>query len=126
MWKLPRQRSESETCDQCLDALLTSTQTERYVGIDTQMREQRIVLKDHADLALLGLDKRFWPGDLIAIYRNAPARWSLYARDGAQERRLTGPRRSQQTNNLATMHVERDLVDRSRRAEVDRQRLYSK
>ena len=80
----------------------------------------------HADLALLGLDKRVWPGDLIAIYRNTPARWSLYARDGSQERRLTGPRRSHQANNLATMHVERDLVDCSCRSEVDRQRLYSK
>src|ERR1700761_4130530 len=59
-------------------------QSEGDVLRDRQVREQRIVLKDGADIALIGRQIGYRP----PVEKDFPRRWFLKARDKAQGGRL--------------------------------------
>src|SRR5690606_37068228 len=68
---------------------------ERNVLLNGQMREQRVILEHHADVAMLRLDEASRAIDLDAGDRHPPARRALDARNDPQQRRFTRTGRSE-------------------------------
>jgi hypothetical protein len=81
------------------------------------VREQRAILEDHADPAVLRLDPRPVAGDGPAADRDTAAVRALETRDYPQERRLARAARPEQRGQLAMRDFQRRSVDRPVRAE---------
>ena len=72
-------------------------QGEGDVVVDGEMREQRIALEDHAEIAPL----RRQPGHVAAVEQHAPAAGRDEAGDAHQDRRLARAGRAEQRDELA-------------------------
>jgi hypothetical protein len=70
---------------------------ERDVLGDGEMREQRVVLEDDADVALVDGDAR----DVCAVEANPAPIGSEQAGDDAEERGLAAPRGTEERDELA-------------------------
>ena len=95
-----------------LDAL--AAQPEGDVLVDRQVREQRVVLEDRVDVALVGRQ----PGDVLALELDQPGRRLLEAADHPQGRRLAAAGRPEEAEELAVLDLEVDVVDGDRIAEL--------
>jgi hypothetical protein len=71
------------------------------------MRKERIVLKDHAEVALL----RRLRGDLLVRYDYRAGIGSLEAGDHPQQRRLAAAARPQQHEYLTLGYFEREIFE---------------
>ena len=72
------------------------------------MREERVVLEDGVDVALVGRPVR----DVVAAELDSPLVQALEAGDEPQRRRLAGSGRAEQRKELAGRDLEIDPVDR--------------
>ena len=77
------------------------------------MREERVVLEDHVDRALVGRIG----GHVATTQQDRPAGRELEAADHPQRGRLAAARRTEQREELAGADLERDAVDRPDLAE---------
>ena len=77
------------------------------VAGDVEMREERVVLEDHVDRALVGRVR----GDIPTAELDPTAGRGLEAADHAQGRRLAAARRAEQREELARLDLERHLID---------------
>src|SRR5690606_13811815 len=105
---------EGERIDRALvrfsPAHSASTQTERRVLDDAEVREQRVRLEHHPDIALVRGDAR----DIPATEHHGAAVIRLEAREHAQRRRLAAARRAEEREELAGRDVEVDTVEHPR------------
>jgi hypothetical protein len=76
------------------------------------VREERIVLEDHADAAVFRLDESTGTGNLDPRQRYPPALRPLDAGHDPQQRRFPGTGRPEQEQDLAGGDVEGDVVER--------------
>src|SRR6266540_1898742 len=83
-------------------------QRERDVVAAGHVRKERVVLEDHADVALVRRDGR----QVATVEHDAPGIGSREAGDNAERRRLPGSGRPQQRHELSWSDVEGDVVDR--------------
>ena len=90
----------------------SALQPERHVGGHGEVREERVVLEDHADTAELGLDETARPHHLEIANRNPPARGTLDAGHQAKQRGLAGARRPEQAQHLPVRDAQRHLIKR--------------
>jgi hypothetical protein len=79
--------------------------------------EERALLEDHPDPALLGLHPDAWPGDDTAAHGDRPGVRVLEARDHPQQRGLARPARPEQRDDLPALHAQARAVDRRQLAE---------
>jgi hypothetical protein len=84
-----------------------SSQAELDVRLHGQMREQRIILKNRADIALVGLQVM----NLAAIQTDLAAARLLETSDQAQCCCLPAPGRAEQRKKLAFHDAQRDAVN---------------
>ena len=94
------------------DAL--ALQAEGDVVADVEVGEERVVLEDHVDRALV----RRIGGHVAAAQEDRPAGRELEPADHPQRRRLAAARRAEQREELAAADLERDAVDRPDLAEL--------
>ena len=88
------QRAEVDQFEQFVGDLLEAgvfANAEADVFRDTQVREQRVVLKDHADPALLGRQGEAWARDHFASQRDFTFIHRLKTGDGSQCGGLAAP-----------------------------------
>ena len=78
------------------------------------MREQRVVLEHHADVALRGIEL----GDVGLIDQDPSLIRGLEARDDLQQRRLAGPAGAENGDELAGGNAEADVRERRHLAEA--------
>jgi hypothetical protein len=78
------------------------------LAADGHVREQRVVLEHHADVALV----RRHADDLAVAEQDAAGVGPGEAGQHHQQRRLAGPGRSEQRQELAALDVEADVVER--------------
>ena len=111
---------EADELERALRARAIVTRAaERDVALDGEVREERVVLEDHPDPALLGRrprcgrPRRGWPPTVTL-----PPSRPLEARDQAQQGRLAAAGGAEDGEELAGVHGERDLVDGVRQAEA--------
>ena len=89
------------------ELLASCSESEHDVLADTQVREERSVLENHADIALFGLDpralgrrRRIWTGACGAPANdNLAGRWLFEAGDRAEEGRLAATGWSKERND---------------------------
>ena len=84
-----------------------------HIVEDGHVRPEGIVLKDHADVPLIGRDRRYLPVpevDLSVI-------GLVKAADETQDRRLAATRRPQEGKELAVLDIEGDMTHRLQGAE---------
>ena len=93
------------------DAL--ALQAERDVVADVEVGEERVVLEDHVDRALVGRIG----GHVATTQQDRPAGRELEAADHPQRGRLAAARRTEQREEFAGGDLERDAVDRPDLAE---------
>ena len=86
---------------------LAHLQREGDVLSDRHVREEGVVLENHADVATVRRHRR----NRIFININFARGRDLEASQHHQRRRLAGTRRSQERNELARSDVERDVID---------------
>jgi hypothetical protein len=87
------------------------------VALDAQVREQRALLKDHPDAALLGLHQQSRSHHGATGDGHAAPIGNLEAGDDAQESRLARAARPQQRHQVAVVHAKADAGYRGRTAE---------
>ncbi len=81
---------------------------------DREVREERVVLEDGVDVALVGRQ----PGHVLALELDQARGRCLEATDHPQGRRLAAPRRPEQAEELTVADLEVDVVDGDRLAEL--------
>src|SRR3982075_1502018 len=82
-------------------------EAERHVLGDRHMREQRVVLKYQADVALV----RRFVGNLVAIDENLSAGDQQQPRDHPQDGRFAATRWTEQTQQLALRQIDIDMIN---------------
>ena len=95
-----------------LDAL--AAQPEGDVLVDRQVREERVVLEDRVDVALVGRQ----PGHVLALELDDARRRRLEAADHPEGGRLAAAGRAEQAEELPRADLEVDVVDDDRIAEL--------
>src|SRR5712692_10242020 len=85
-----------------------------HVGGGGEVGEQGVGLEDDAEVPLRGGQGR----DVAAGLLDAAARLDVEAGDGAQQRGLAAPRRTQEADELALVDLERDVVEGGEGAEL--------
>ncbi len=93
--------------------LALHARSERDVGRDVTMREERVVLEHQPEAPAMGWHAR----KIFAIERDAPAVRRQQTGDGPQHGALPAATRSEQRDDLARRDVEIDIVDGHRGAE---------
>ncbi len=101
--------------DPALTAVKAS-QAESDVGRNRQVREQRVVLKNHADMPLLRWQAATGTADAAALHTNLAGGDVLKTGDTAQQRRLAAARGSQQAGNAAGFDAKVHAIDDSMRS----------
>ena len=86
---------------------LLAAQPEGDVLVDRQVREQRVVLEDRVDVALVGRQ----PGDVLALELDRALGRLLEAADHPQRRGLAAAARAEEAEELAVADLEVDVVD---------------
>ena len=84
------------------------------VVADLQVGKERVGLEDDAEIALA--DRQ--AGDVPPGLADRPGRLHVEAGDGAQQRRLSAARRTEERDELAALDVEVDVFERGERAEA--------
>ena len=79
--------------------------------------KERVALKDHAHVATLSR----YVGDVISVDEHPPGVGSLEARENSQRGGLAAARWTEQRHELSGRNVEREPVERGRRAEAARE-----
>ena len=92
----------------------TNSQTVADIVGDGHMFEERIVLKNHADMAVL----HGQIGRVLAVEEDPAAIGRIEARDHPQQRRLAGARGSKQRDEFARLNVEADVAQGRKGAEI--------
>jgi hypothetical protein len=102
------------------------TAPERDVSLDGQVREERVLLKNQPDGALLGRDVRACVEPRAATFDPARAR-TREARDRAQDRRLAGARRADERQRLPRRDLERyvEVEGAERNGDVKGKRVHN-
>src|SRR6185369_464961 len=93
---------------------VTRAQAERDVLVDVEMREEGVVLKDHAEAAAFGWEIR----DVGALELDRAGIGFFEARDHAQGRSLPAARWSKQPKEFTLSHIQGDIVDGTGRAKT--------
>ena len=86
------------------------------VAGDREVREERVILEDHADLARLGRQAEAGVGDALPAEADFACGDRLEAGDAAQERGLAAARGAEQAGDLAARDGKIDAVDNGVRA----------
>ena len=73
------------------------------------MRIERIILKDHRDVALFGREIVY----ALAVNDKIAARYRFEARNHAQKRRFAAAGRTDQNDKFAIVYIERRVFDRA-------------
>ena len=115
--RAPRQADEIE---HRLDAAgrRLALQAEGDVGGEIEMRKQGVILKHHADAALLGRREAALAGDDAAGDLDRAAGLALQPGGDAQQRALAATGRAEQRHGLARRDLERDARQRALRAVI--------
>ncbi len=92
-------------------ATIETGQAEADVGRNRQVREKRVVLKNHADLPLLRRQLVCGAADAATLHANLASGNVLKAGDTAQQRGLAATRRSQQAGNVASFDAKVHAID---------------
>ena len=87
---------------------LSAAQAERDVLVDRQVREERVVLEDRVDVALVGRQ----PGHVLALQLDQAGGRLLEPADHPQGRGLAAARGAEEAEELAVLDLEVDVVDR--------------
>jgi hypothetical protein len=95
----------------------TARKSEAHVRGHRQVREERVVLEDHAHASRLGRDP-YASGHLAVADDDRPTVGTLEAGDEAEKRRLPATGRAQKSHDLAASDAERRLVDGRDRPEA--------
>jgi len=95
-------------------AARTHTEAEGDVLEDAHVSEQRVMLKDEADVALAGMHA----GRVVAVKGDRAGVRRLEAGDDTEQRRLAGAGRPEQRQQLAGVDLEVDAVDGDKIAEA--------
>ena len=118
VWVTRAQRLQAHQAQHLLRLLLhdvtrqaADLQAVAHVLHHPQVREQRIRLEDHRDIAL----RRRQPRDVIVADQDAAVADLLQPGDHAQRRRLAAARRAQQRGQAAGLEAQRHAVDGGRR-----------
>ena len=82
-------------------------QAERHVVVDRHVREERVLLEDHVDPAIVGLDV----GDVLSVQADAARIRGLEPGDHPQGRGLATPRRAEEREELTIENPEVERVD---------------
>ncbi len=90
---------------------LFARRAEGHVGLHAEVREEGALLEDHPDAPLFGLDHRAGTGNDPPGDGHRPGVGPLEAGDHPQQRRLAGSARTQEGDDLAGSHVQRDRLD---------------
>ena len=85
---------------------LLAAQAERDVLVDAQVREERIALEDRVDVALVGRQ----PGHVLALQFDHAGRGLLKTADHPEGRGLAAAGRAKQTEELAVVDFQVDVV----------------
>ena len=91
-----------------------TARAERHVVEHAHVREQRVVLEDGVDVALVGRD----PRDVRALEADPSRRGLLEPGDHPQRRRLAAPRRAEHREELAAADLEVRVLDRGEPTEA--------
>src|SRR5690625_4886841 len=99
-----------------VDALLTGvlvqvTQSKRDVLARGQVREQGVILEDHADAALLRREGVRGAADLAAADADAASTYRFKSRDGSQCRGLAAAGGAQQAADLPRLESKAQVID---------------
>jgi hypothetical protein len=86
-------------------------ESEADVAEHVEVREQRVVLEDHADAAALRRDEGLRPGDGLPVDGDRARVGALEAGDQPQCRGLAAAAGPQERHELAPTHLERGAVD---------------
>ena len=86
---------------------LRAAQAEGDVLVDRQVREERVVLEDRVDVALVGRQ----PGDVLALQLDQARGRRLEAADHPQGRGLAAARRAKEREEFPGLDLEVDVVD---------------
>ena len=108
--------AQPDEVERLADAL-AARGAEADVGRDVEVREQRALLEDHPDPALLGLDPVAVRGDGAPADPHAAGVGALEARDHPQQRRLAGAAGAEQRDDRAAGDPQAGSVDRLQGAE---------
>ena len=98
--------------------VVIAAQPEADILAHAQMREQRVILEDEADAAMLRLDEALGRGDILALQQHAARARPLDAGGEPEQRRLAAARLAEQRDDLAGLDGERHLAQRRDRAEA--------
>ncbi len=85
---------------------LSDLESETDVARDVHVREQRIGLEDHADVALV----RGLVSDILSVDGDAARGRAFEARDHAQRRRLAAARWAQERDELTTFRGQLEIL----------------
>ena len=114
MWKSSGGIGQADHAEQLSAALAGKARighAETHVLFDVQMREQRVVLKHHADAALLGGHVGVRAAHQRTIDPDAAAGHAFEPGDAAQHRRLAAARRAEQAADRAGPEGEREALE---------------
>src|SRR6056297_714649 len=96
--------------DPCAVFRLAALQAKADVLSDTQMREQREILKDEAHPPCFRRQVGGLVRQNVAICANCPRRLTFDARDDTQRRGFPAARRPQKAQDLARLHLKTDVT----------------
>ena len=88
-----------------------ATETESDVLFDGKVREQRVILKDHADAPLFRRYALPRPADCLLAQADFAIGDFLETGDAAQQGGLAAARRAQQAGNAASLELKVDPID---------------
>ena len=88
-----------------------ATEAESDVLFDREMREQRVVLKDHADAPLFRRYALPRPADCLLAQADFAIGDFLETGDAAQQGGLAAARRAKQAGNAASLELKVDPID---------------
>ena len=87
---------------------------ERHVLADAHVRIERVMLEDHGDAALAGRQRV----DALAFEPDLAGVGGFQAGDDAQQGRLAGSGRTEESDELASLEAQRNVVEHRRRAKA--------
>ena len=87
---------------------------EGHVGVHVEMRKERVVLKNHRDIAVV----RQFVGDVLAVEQDLTFSRDLEPGDDAHCRGLAAARGAHEDNELTVICGERKILDRDDLAEA--------
>lgn len=110
MRRAMRKLGHANQLQQFSDAMLTlhssqGMQTKTHITRNIQVRKERIVLKHHTNLAALGRHMNSKATDLTLHQHDTARLHRLKSGDGTQHRRLAATRWAEQTDDLASIHI---------------------